>query len=86
LEQLLHVFAFLCKHPKLTLYMSPELPRLDFGEFRTKQDDFTEIHRDAKEQLPHTMPAPRGMGVTTTALSTLPMRRIKIRGGPIPVM
>jgi hypothetical protein len=31
LEQLLHIFAFLKKHPKLTLYLSPEVPRIDYG-------------------------------------------------------
>ena len=67
LEQLLHIFAFLRKHPKLTLYMSPELPRMDFGEFGTKREDFKEIYRDAEEQLPHTMPVPRGRSLTMTA-------------------
>jgi hypothetical protein len=37
-EQLLHVFAFLKKqHPKLTQYMSPKLPRIDYGEFQTRR-------------------------------------------------
>ena len=67
LEQLLHIFAFLRKHPKLTLYLSPELPRMDFGEFRTKKDDFAKIYRDAEKQLPHTMHTPRGRSLTMTA-------------------
>ena len=40
---------------------------MDFCEFRTNWEDFAEIYRDAEEQLLHKMPAPRGMGVTTTA-------------------
>jgi hypothetical protein len=48
LEQLLHIFAFLRKHPKFTLYLSPELPLMDLGEFCTNRDDFKEIYRDAK--------------------------------------
>ena len=44
LEQLLHIFAFLRKHPKITLYMSPELPHIDYGDFRTKREDFAEIY------------------------------------------
>jgi hypothetical protein len=67
LEQLLHIFAFLRKHPKLTLYMSPELPCIDYGDFRTKREDFVEIYRDADEPLPHRMPVPRGRSVATTA-------------------
>jgi hypothetical protein len=52
LEQILHIFAFLKAHPKLTLYLSPELPNLDYGDFRTNKEDFTEIYRDAEELLP----------------------------------
>jgi hypothetical protein len=67
LEQLLHVFGFLKKHPKLTLYFSPELPQMDFGEFRTNREDFAELYRDAEEPLPHRMPAPRGRSLVMTA-------------------
>ena len=67
MEQVLHIFAFLRKHPKLTLYMSPELPRIDYGDFHTNRNDFAEIYRDAEELLPHRMPKPRGRSVTTTA-------------------
>jgi hypothetical protein len=44
LEQLLHIFAFLRTHPKLTLYLSPESPRIDSGEFRTNRDDFLQSY------------------------------------------
>jgi hypothetical protein len=47
--------------------MSPELPKIDYGEFHTNQNDFVEIYRDAEEPLPHRMPTPRGRSVTTTA-------------------
>ena len=67
LEQLLHIFAFLRKHPKLTLYLSPELPNMDYGEFGTNTEDFAEIYRDAEEPMPHRMPLPRGNGITMTA-------------------
>jgi hypothetical protein len=67
LEQLLHIFAYLRKHPKLTLYLSPELPLMDLGEFRTNRDDFKEIYRDAEEQLPHRIPSPRGRSLMMTA-------------------
>lgn len=67
LEQLLHIFGFLRKYPKLTLYLSPEMPMMDSGEFQAKREDFAEIYRDAEEPLPHRMPQPRGRSVTTTA-------------------
>ena len=67
MEQLLHIFGFLKKHPKLSLYLSPELPNMDYGGFCTKKDDFVEIYRDADEMMPHRMPQPRGRNVVTTA-------------------
>jgi hypothetical protein len=67
LEQLLHIFAYLRKHPKLTLYLSPELPNLNYDSFQTQKDDFAEIYRDAEETMPHRMPLPRGRSVISTA-------------------
>jgi hypothetical protein len=67
LTQLLHIFAFLRTHPKLTLYLSPELPNMDYGDFQMSRQDFAEIYRDAEEELPHRMLIPRGRGVTITA-------------------
>ncbi len=40
---------------------------MEYGEFRTKREDFAEIYRDAEEPMPHCMPQPRGRSVTTTA-------------------
>jgi hypothetical protein len=67
LEQLLHIFAYLRKHPKLTLYLSPELPNMDYDSFRTRKEDFTQFYRDADETMPHRMPVPRGRGLIMTA-------------------
>ena len=67
LTQLLYIFAFLRTHPKLTLYLSPELPNMDYGDFHTNRQDFAEIYRDAEEELPRRMPMPRGQGLTITA-------------------
>jgi hypothetical protein len=33
LGQLLHIFAYLRKHPKVTLYLSPELPKMEYDSF-----------------------------------------------------
>jgi hypothetical protein len=62
-----HLFAFLKRHPKLTLYLSPELPRIDYGDFRTKRKDFAEIYRYTEELLPHRTPMPRGLELEITA-------------------
>jgi hypothetical protein len=40
---------------------------MDFGEFRTQKDDFSELYRDAEEQMPHAMPTPRGRSLVMTA-------------------
>lgn len=69
LEQLLHIFAFLKKRIKLTLYFDPTEPNIDQSIFQnnTPVETFKEQYRDATEELPHNMPTPRGRGVTTTA-------------------
>ena len=68
LEQLLYIFAFIKRKPKLTLYFDPSAPRIDstaFANSSTKKD-FKEQYRDAEEELPHQMPKPRGQLVVTT--------------------
>ena len=67
MEEILHIFAYLKKKPKITLYFDPTIPNLDYSIFKTAPDDFKEYYRDAKEELPHNMPKPRGRSVTTTA-------------------
>jgi hypothetical protein len=64
LKQLHHIFASVRKHPKLTLYMSPEIPMMDFGALQTQKGDFMELYCDAEEQLSLRMPAPRGRSFT----------------------
>ena len=68
LEQALHIFAYLDRKPKLTLYMSlnsPNLPRESFASITASK--FNEYYRDAEEELPHRMPRPRGVVVETMA-------------------
>ena len=68
LEQIIHIFSYLKKKPKITLYFDPIPPRLDESMFTgTPVDAFREQYRDAKEELPPRMPEPRGRMVTTTA-------------------
>ena len=67
LEQLLHIFAYLRKHPKLTLYFDPQEPVLDPSMFQGHSAEaFQEIYRDANEELPPHMPDSRGRRVSTT--------------------
>ena len=43
--QALHIFAYLKKKPKLTLYYYPGFSRMDYSNFRTKREDFWEHFR-----------------------------------------
>ena len=69
LEQLLRIFAFLKVKPKLTLHFDPNLPCMDYNEFTTKTEDFSEVYRDAKEERPCDYVEPRGRPVTMTAFT-----------------
>ena len=64
MEQALHIFSFLNKHPKLTLYMDLGKPPLDYKIFTTNPDEFKEYYRGAEEEMPHRMPMPRANKVT----------------------
>jgi hypothetical protein len=48
LEQIMHIFAFLRKKPKLSIYLDPSLPNIEYGDFRTKREDFAEQYRGAE--------------------------------------
>ena len=68
LEQVIHIFAYLKKKPKLTLYFNPELPRVDPSMFSgDKSEDFLEQYRDAEEEMPPRMPKSRGRGLVIMA-------------------
>ena len=70
LQQIYHIFAFLKKKPKLTLYFDAQEPNIDPSWFNGDTvEAFKEQYRDAQEQLPpeHMTPTPRGAAVTTTA-------------------
>ena len=49
LVQALHIFAFLKRKPKLTLYFDLATPEIDDTTFHTKVEDFLDIYRDAEE-------------------------------------
>ena len=66
LEQALHIFAYMEKKPKTSLYMDPSLPNIDYSSFKANKEDFKEYYRDADEELPYRMPKPRGKPVVTT--------------------
>ena len=69
MEEVLHIFAYLKKKPKLTLYFNPDDPVIDENIFseHSKEDDFKELYRDAEEQMPDRMPTPLGPPVNITA-------------------
>ena len=63
----MHIFSFLKKKPKLSLYLDPRYPDIDYGLFKSNPSEFHEMYRDAEEQLPHMLPKPRGLQFKTTA-------------------
>jgi hypothetical protein len=68
LEQLINIFAFLKKKPKLTLYFDATIPRLDPTMFSgNKAKQFKDQYRDAKKEKPMRMPKPRGREIQMTA-------------------
>ncbi len=70
LDQLYHIFAYLKKKPKLTLYFDPQEPHIDPRWFEGDAEEiFKEQYCDAREQLPDAamMPQPLGMPVSITA-------------------
>lgn len=67
MEQVMHIFHYLSKKPKRSIYMDPSLPSLNFGEFQQDVSEFKEYYREANELMPHRMPKPRGKSVMTYA-------------------
>ena len=69
LEELLHIVAYLKHHPKLTLYFDPEHANMDESIYdaNNSAEQFKDLYRDAKEELPERMPAPLGASVRITA-------------------
>ena len=67
IDQLLHIWGFIKKNPKLPLYSDPARPKLDYSMFTTNREKFREQYRDSQEEIPHRMPISRGNPVITTA-------------------
>ena len=58
LEVAYHIFAYLKKHPEVKIVFDPTYPNVD--ESRFQQVDWSETYGDLIEELPPTMPEPRG--------------------------
>ena len=67
LTNLLRIFSYWKASPKILLYFDPRLPRHDYTTFTTQHEDFAVHYRDARDELPHNMPPPRGRPVVVTA-------------------
>ena len=63
LEQVYHVFGYLKNHSKRRLFFDPQHPDIDERAFSAYE--WYDFYRDAKEQVPGDMPAPRGHAVST---------------------
>jgi hypothetical protein len=64
LEQVLHVFAFLKRHPKSKIVFDDYTPPL--AGLGYQAHDWSELYPGAAEVLPHNMPEARGRTVMTT--------------------
>jgi hypothetical protein len=62
LEQVIHIFGYLKKHPKRKIAFDYAIPRI--SEKRFTQYDWQDFYRDAEEAIPSNMPVPRGHQVT----------------------
>ena len=73
LNQLLRIFAFLKKKPKLSLYFDPTLPKIDESMFvgATNVDQFKDQYRDAEEEIPDHMPLTHAVGQYKYLLSLM---------------
>ena len=70
LEQFYHIFTFLKKNPKLTLYFDPKEPITNPSWFDgDAREVFKDQYSDVCKQLPpdHLCPEPKGVSVSTTA-------------------
>ena len=67
MEQLLHIFAFIKRKPKLSLYFDHAYPRIDESSFNHNIEPFKEHYRDAEDEEPFNQPQPRGRSVIMTA-------------------
>ena len=60
LQQILHIFAFLKKNPKLTLYFDPSPAVIYQNSFTgSNAEEFSDQYRGAKEELPTDDPKER---------------------------
>ena len=69
MEQIYHIFAFLKKNLKMTLYFDLQELLIDPSWFSgDDRDAFQDQYRDASKQLPddHLCPEPLGVSVSTT--------------------
>ena len=63
MKYILHVFALLDGKPILTLYMDPDLPRMNYSVHKNDPSEFKKYYRDAEEEMPHNMQRQRGRSV-----------------------
>ena len=67
LQKILHIFAFLKKNPKLTLYFDPNTVVIDPTSFTgITAEELCIQYRGAKEELPTDAPKTRGIAVEVT--------------------
>ena len=69
LEEAVRIVVYLSKNPKLTLYFDPDRAKVDEGIFEANStpEQFRDIYRDAKEEMPPRQPQPLGKSIKILA-------------------
>ena len=62
LLQVYNIFGYLKYASRRRLYFDPTIPKIPLSGF--KQYDWQDFYKDAKEEMPHNMPEPRGNSVS----------------------
>ena len=83
LDQLLRIVAYIRDKPKVTIYMDPSFPNIDYSDFEVNRKDFEDYYRNVEETKPNNMPRPRGKFVKTTAFVDASFGQIKRIENPI---
>ena len=64
LQQVYHIFGYLKKNVKRSLYFDPTTPKYIGSKY--KPYEWQDFYADAKENIPHNMPEPRGKPMRTS--------------------
>ena len=79
LEQVIHIFGYLKRHPKLRLMFDSDHPKVNNSRF--KSYDWFDFYRDAQEAIPLNMPEARGHHMSTSIFVDASLANNKLNMG-----